>query len=470
MADVDINALREENIRNVEVGVDGDTHQYYLNGVPYKSVELKDELFNTKFNIPQGVRTRQIKENMNDEEKARMQTMAKMVDIVYERRREYDRPISLSSLRGAGDETAEFKTKLENRQLYFDTDNQNIEDYELQDTGNDLSALFVNKNKKESVLAIRGLMLIEDYKETFQLGEMIAYTFAETQNAENMGVEYKNDRDIVRQSYKLAKQQYPDHKMVVTGHSRGGKLTLHLGRENDIEYHAFSPAGNRADFIDSTPQRGGHLYYHTNDPVSLFHHKGRGKTEEQHIEMFNSRSYTHDLRDFYRLKKSAFYKHPVKPEQEKIERDILLDMKLKEDEVPTAEEMVLADLGIFEPLPPVLGIFEPLPPVYFDSADPKKKNTNALTREDPTEREIFNKYIPSVFTDINMKPAKKFDPINFGDIDTDGNDKITLKELKSYLSVRNYDDNTIEELFKTYDTDNDNGISRAEFTDLRLMV
>jgi len=460
MVDIDIDALREENLKNVQVGIDGDTHQYFVNSIPYKSMELKDKLFNSKFSIPQGLRTRVIQENMNDEEKERMKLMAKMVDTVYARRREYDRPISMASLRGASEETEQFNTKLENRQLYYDTDNQNIGDYILQDTGNDLTALFVNKNKKESVLAIRGLMPFEDYKDSFQLGEMIAYTFSETENAENMGMEYKNDRDIVRRSYNSAKERNPDHKIVITGHSRGGRAALSVGRENNIEYHAFSPAGNRADFIDSTPQRGGRLYYHTNDPVSLFHHKGKGKTEEQHFEMFNSRTYTHDLRDFYKNKQSSFYKHPVKPEQEQIEEEILIDMNLKNEYVPTAEEMVLSDMGIFEPLPPI----------YFDSLDSKKQNTNALTRQDPTETLIFNEYIPSVFNDINIKPAKPFDPITFDDVDDDGNNKITFEELKSYLLQRNYDETTIKNLYETYDTDNDGSLSRAEFTNLKLML
>ena len=33
---IDIDALREENLKNVEVGVDGSTHTYYINGVPYQ--------------------------------------------------------------------------------------------------------------------------------------------------------------------------------------------------------------------------------------------------------------------------------------------------------------------------------------------------------------------------------------------------------------------------------------------------
>jgi len=491
MGDIDIDALRDENLKNVDVGVDGSTHTYYINGVPYQSKELKDQVLNSKFNIPQGLRTRTIEENMNNEEKERMELMAEMVDIVYARRKAFNRP--LSSLRGSVDETEKFNLDLERRQLYRDIDNQNIGDYTLQDTGNDLTALFVNKNKKESVLAIRGLMPFEDYKDRFQLGEMIAYTFMETENAERMGMEYKNDRDIVRRTYNLAKEQYPDHKLVLSGHSRGGKLTLNLGREKDLEYHAFSPAGNRADFIDSTPQRGGRLYYHTNDPVSLFHHKGKGKTEEQHYEMFNSRTYTHDLRDFYKNERSAFFKHSVKPPQQQIEEEILIDMNLKNEDVPTAEEMVLSDLGLFEPLPPVdltnknfvpskaivpyFGLreeaLEPVSkkqPIYFDSLDPKKKNTNTLNKDSPSDRTIFNEYVPSVFTDLNLRPVKKFEPITFEEIDGDKNNKISLKELNDYLSKRGYDQETIKDLFETFDTDNNDSISRREFIDLRQMV
>jgi Ca2+-binding EF-hand superfamily protein len=69
-----------------------------------------------------------------------------------------------------------------------------------------------------------------------------------------------------------------------------------------------------------------------------------------------------------------------------------------------------------------------------------------------------------------MKPPKPFDPITFDDIDDDGNNKITFEELKSYLLKRNYDENTIEDLFKTYDIDNDGSISRAEFNNLKLIV
>jgi hypothetical protein len=272
-----------------------------------------------------------------------------------------------------------------------------------------------------------------------------------------MGFEYKNDRRILEQTYRTAKNKNPDHKLVVTGHSRGGKLALYLGRDNDIEYHAFSPAGNRADFIDSVPRDGGRLYYHTNDPVSLFHHRGKGKTEEQHYEMFNSRLNTHDLKDFYMSKSSQFFKHPKRASQQRMEEDILLDMKLKDDEIPTGEEIVDSDLGRFD--------------FYFDSQDPKKiKRTSALNKDAPSERTIFNEYTPSVFTDLNLRPVKKFEPITFEEIDSDKNQKISKKELSNYLLNRGYDENTIRVLFETYDTDADGNITRAEFTNLKLLL
>lgn len=479
-----INKLREENLDNYEKGINTDVPVFYIDGAPFKNSNLKSNVFSSD---GRGLRTRKIQENMNDEEEQRMQLMAKMVDVVYDRRKKYDRPISMSSLRGSGTETEEFNLALEKRQLYRDIENQDIGDYKLLDTGNDLTAVFVNPNKKESILAIRGLQPFEDYKDSFQLGEMIVYTFTEGENAESMGMEYKNDRDIVRETFNSAKEKNPDHNMVVTGHSRGGKLTLHLGREKNIEYHAFSPAGNRGDFIDSTPQRGGRLYYHTNDPVSLFHHKGKGITEEQHFEMFNSRIYTHDLSDFYNNKQSSFYKHPVKPEQEQIEQEILIDMELKPDDIPTAEEYVLSDLGVFDDFESnrvgrelVLRPTTELVALSFRKkkekdlsrkdynplTDPKQKNTIGIIRDIPTERKIFNEYIPSVYNDLELKPPKPFKPINFNILDSDKNNKISFDEFKKYFTKLNYDEDIIKDLFNTYDIDGDKNIDREEFDKL----
>ena len=479
---INIEKLREENITNVKVSRE-DEHIYYIDGIPYQSKEIKEIVFNTKFNIPnvpKYLRERVIVDNILPEEKERMALMAKMVDKVYQRRKAYTRPISVSRLRGAGDETEDYTTKLEKRKLYADVDNQDVDDYILQDTGNDLSALFVNKDKKESVLAIRGLLPFTDYKDTLQLFQMAAYTIAETERAEGMGKEYKNDKLLLKNTFEESKNKYPNHKMVVTGHSRGGRLTLNLGRNNNVEYHAFSPAGNRADFIDSIPRSKGKLYYHTNDPVSLFHHRNKGKNEEQHIEMFNTRLNTHDLKDFYKNENSRFFKHASRPNQQEIEDEILLDMQLADDEIPTAEEMVDADLGRFDVIyterlpsrkPTIVPLDEPLPQVYFDSEDTKKiKRTKALNRDVPSERTIFNKYEPSVFTDLNLRPVKKFEPITFENIDSDKNNKISKKELSNYLLKRGYDEDTIRDLFETYDTDNDGNITRSEFTNLKLML
>ena len=60
--------------------------------------------------------------------------------------------------------------------------------------------------------------------------------------------------------------------------------------------------------------------------------------------------------------------------------------------------------------------------------------------------------------------------MSFEEVDSDKNDKISLKELNDYLSKRGYDEGTIKDLFATYDTNNDGTISRSEFTDLKQMV
>ncbi len=494
-----IEEIREENLKNIEVSNDGSTHTYYIDSVPYQSENIKQRYFGGYKTL----RTRTIGDNMNNEEKLVKDQMAKMVDIVYDRRKAYSRPISVGALRGLGDETDKFETKLEERKLYSNVPNQNIGSYIFEETGNDLTGLFVNLNEKKSVLAIRGLLPVIDSRDSFQLGEMMKAMALEADIAEGFGKEYRNDRNLIQRDYLRAVEKYPSHKMIVAGHSRGGRSAIFLGRKYNIDYHAFSPVGNRADFIDSTPSEKGRLYYHTRDPVSFHFHKFKGKTEETHFEGFNNRFYTHSLKDFYDDGKTIFVKHQPRMVNEDANREtmdevfidaedyvdsdmgnfgslnmdfILIEKEKKDISVPTLKPTI-TKFTASKALVPYFGLREETPepvlksqPIYFDNLDPKKKNTNALNKDSPNERSIFNEYIPSVFTDINLRPVKKFEPMTFEEIDGDKNNKITLTELKSYLSKRGYDQGTIKDLFETYDVDNNGSISRSEFIDLRQMV
>jgi len=493
-----IEEIRDENLKNVEVGIDGSTHTYYINGVPYQSENVKQRYFGGYKTL----RERPIEDNMNEEETGLKDQMARMVEVVYDRRKAYSRPISVGALRGVGDETDEFETELEERKLYAVIPNQNVGDFIFEETGNDLTGLFVNNNTNQSVLAIRGLLPVKDSRDSFQLGSMMRSMVMEADRAEGFGKEYRNDRNLIQRDYLRAVEKYPGHKITVTGHSRGGRSAIFLGRKYNIDYHAFSPVGNRADFVDSTPRDKGRLYYHTKDPVSFHFHKFKGKTEETHYEGFNNRLYTHSLKDFYDGK-TAFVKHQPRIVDENINKETMEEVFID------AEDLVDSDLGNFgslnmdfilvekekksinvpttkptitkfipsKALVPYIGIGRqderPVfksQPIYFDSLDIEKKNTIALNKDVPSERTIFNEYMPSVFTDINLKPAKKFKPMTFEEIDSDKNDKISLKELNDYLSKRGYDEQTIKNLFETYDTDNNGNISRTEFTDLKQMV
>lgn len=471
---IDVEKLREENLENIKASRFDIEHLFYIDGVPYQSKQLKDTYFgDTLFSIAQKAETKYLRErvvaiedNMSEEETKRMELTAKSISIVSDRRKAYRRPITSNLLRGTDEE---FMTKYENRELSADIENQDIGDYIFESVGNDLGGLFVNKQKKEAILAFRGLAPLTDGKDTFQLGAMAIKTFTQAERADEFGKQFKKDKIMAKRTFNAVKQKYPGYKIVVTGFSRGGKLALVVGRAEDIEYHAFSPAGSRADFKDSTPRRGGRLYYHHRDPVSLFHHRGKGITEEQHFEAFNYRFNVHDIRDYFENPNTRYRKHPTKPPQEKIEEEALREV-ISPDEI-TPEEYVLCDMGLFYDEDECEVDDTPPSPVYFSADDPEKtKRTAALTRDVPSERTIFNIYEPSVFTDLNLRPVKPFEPITFEEIDSDNNNKITKKELSSYLSKRGYDDDTITQLFDTYDINKDGSITRNEFTDLKRML
>lgn len=459
--------MRDENVENAEKGVDKSTHTYYIESVPHQSEKVKEQHFG-------GLREKGFEDNMNDEERLVKNQMAKMVQVVVDRRKAYKRPVTFKAVRDLyGLESEKHELQELERKLFASIPNQDVGDFIFEETGNDLTGLFVNKKTQELVLAIRGLLPFTDMRDSFQLGAMARSMIMEADRAEGFGKEYSNDRNLIDRDYLQAKKKYPGYKMTVTGHSRGGRGAIFLGRRYNIDYHAFSPVGNRADYEDSVPRSGGRLYYHYNDPVSMHFHQYKGKTEETHFESFNNRFYPHSLNDFYD-DKTSFYKHnPIIVDEE-------ANRELAKEVVIEAQDYVLSDLGIFDSTDFILvdkkkadfsvPTRKPTSVVYFDSLDPLKKNTHALNLETPSERPIFNEYVPSVFTDLNLRPAKKFQPMTFEDVDGDKNDKISLKELNDYLSKRGYDDATIKDLFETYDVDNNKSISRAEFTDLKRMV
>ena len=458
-----VNELKQEYLENYEKGINTDVSVFYIDGSPFKSDNLKSRVFS------QGLRGDKVEETIDKEARDKMELMAEMTQVIYDRRKAFGRNFF----------------SLDDRKAYKNINNQNVRDYRFVDLESDLTGLFVNDERKEAVLATRGILPTFDRKDTLQTIPMIRDFLFEQEKPESFGSQFKRDRKQVDEMYRRTKIRFPDYKILATGHSRGGAAATYLGRKWDLEFHAFSAVGNQADFIDSVPVVNGHQYYSTKDPVSYHLHKQKGNTVEQHYELYNNKINPHSVKHFYDTD-SVVVKHPKlsKAEQMGLDEEVMLDMQQNEEDVISAEDYVLSDLGIFDGFEskrvgkqmtvssrkkPVIERIE-IPKFerkeYFPRNDPKHKDTIAILGDIPTERGIFNEFVDSVYNDLELRPPKPFQPMNFNVLDSDKSGKISFDEFKRYFTKLNYDDETITNLFKTYDVDGDKNIDRQEFDKL----
>jgi len=115
------------------------------------------------------------------------------------------------------------------------------------------SMVFENNNNNELVIAMRGLNIIAP--RDAMIGAEIALEDAyqqggsdfESSTKKKKGVSlFKNQYGeiLIKEQSKIKelKQEYPNKKIVLAGHSRGGRKAIDLGEHNDLEYHAFQPA------------------------------------------------------------------------------------------------------------------------------------------------------------------------------------------------------------------------------------
>jgi len=376
-------------------------------------------------------------ESMSNEEKDNMNKFAKMVQVVYDRRK------------AGGVDFLDFGSGF--RQKSKDIPNQDVEGYIFERTGNDLTGVFVNDNKGEIVIAMRGLMPLNDRKDLLQFPEMSASTALEDQRGDFFGSTFRADRKMLEKVYLDAKALYPDYNIITTGHSRGGRGAIYLGRKYDLEFHAFSPATNRGDLADTNPTEKGNHYYHFKDPVSRHMAEKRFDSIEQHHISYNNRLYPHSLVDFQ--KDGEFHDSTIFVKQPRITRADIEEMerlavdeviaKDKRDEFTfiSPEDILDSDLGRFPD-------------------DPIPENNNAPILETgygkTTDRGIF--------VNVNRRLVSKFKPqiSLFDTIDKNNDNEISREELKAFYP--NLSDEEIDRLFKLYDKDNSGTLNRNEFS------
>ena len=97
------------------------------------------------------------------------------------------------------------------------------------------------ENENEIVLAMRGL----DIKNLEDVGIGVNIIAGDIMNPR--GFDYETARgkykDILLQEQKkidMIKENYPDKKLILAGHSRGGRKAVDLGMHNDVEFHGFN--------------------------------------------------------------------------------------------------------------------------------------------------------------------------------------------------------------------------------------
>jgi hypothetical protein len=106
-------------------------------------------------------------------------------------------------------------------------------------TDSDLITIWEKDDK--AIFAIRGIDFGSEKKELLQ---MATKSFFTATDEEDFGTIYKKNLDEVEKILLDYQSQNPDKTIILSGHSRGGRLSLNLGRKYDLETRAFNPATN----------------------------------------------------------------------------------------------------------------------------------------------------------------------------------------------------------------------------------
>ena len=141
----------------------------------------------------------------------------------------------------------EYFKNTKNYKKHIPSNLKEVEKYSDKD-----SIVFENNN--ELVIAMRGLQPGRS-RDDVVIGTEIFFEDAyqqsgsdfETSTAKKKGISLlpnKYGEILIKEQKKIddLKKEYPNKKIVLAGHSRGGRKAIDLGEHNQLEYHAFQPA------------------------------------------------------------------------------------------------------------------------------------------------------------------------------------------------------------------------------------
>ncbi len=382
-------------------------------------------------------RRQRLPDNLQEGTEERIRTHAKMIKQIYQNRKDagVDTPVAIGR-RNPEDIKGEGTV---------------IDGYTLEDT-RDLTGLFVNKDKKEFILAIRGIDPVSNRDRT-ELAVMGAYSMLPLAKSGYYGQQFALDKREIDNAYADAKNKYPDFKPIVIGHSRGGQGSLYLGRGAGIETHAYNPASSAMEYWTRRKVKPFsndiNIYYTDTDVIPSNIKHSAGRTGEKHYRIDENPSLRdgafgtlfgqgHSI-DHFLQDDLMGHEHTFIPSRPAVPRGQFRDIAVGDTEfVFDAEDLVRADLGLFD-----------------DEEEKEEEAVIELNEEQPSVagsrivKETLQTFAPRAF-----RPQTRA-------IDKNGDGFISKTELKDFLKDR-FTDDEIERIFNELDVDNDGKIDSRE--------
>lgn len=387
-------------------------------------------------------RREKLPDNLKEGTEKRIKTHAKMIKQIYQNRKDagVDTPVAIGR-RNPEDIKGEGTV---------------IDGYTLEDT-RDLTGLFVNKDKKEFILAIRGIDPVSNRDRT-ELAVMGAYSMLPLAKSTYYGQQFNLDKREIDNAYADAKSKYPDFKPIVIGHSRGGQGSLYLGRGAGIETHAYNPASSAMEYWTRRKVKPFsndiNIYYTDTDVIPSNIKHSAGRTGEKHYRIDENPSLRdgafgtlfgqgHSIEHFLQ-DDLAGHEHTFIPSRPARPRGQFRDIVDADGEfVFDPEDLVRADLGLFDD------------EEEEEEEEQEEEAVIELAEEQPSVsgskivKETLQTFAPRAF-----RPQTQA-------IDKNGDGFISKTELKDFLKDR-FTDDEIERIFNELDVDNDGKIDSRE--------
>lgn len=346
---------------------------------------------------------------------------ARFIDQVYKNTKAY------------GAEYNIFKMNKERKNFVLQEDT--FENHDVYSTGESLSHVFVDNEKKKSFIAMRGIEMGLDIKDQFEIIEMgltavlpqkvldLIYN-GKREDVKIFGKYFLQDLDHLVDVIEFSKDDFPEHEIILLGHSRAGAAVLEAGRAYNLKTFAYNPASNmresNRDYTKHDPNNI-HILMTERDIVPMFIRNLKDKIPENTYIMKNKGT---DM-----IKNHAIH-HFIES------RNIHSITK-----TGVATEQVI-------------------------SPSPSKYSTEGIYTGYNERNDLFSDVPKTVFTTLNAMEQQPFNPVRlnvFDEIDTNQDNKITLKEYDNYYKNRGVPQAVIKSTFDSLDINDDKVLTRSEF-------